>query len=351
MTEEVDELDKTLLSHKLQVEVPPLTAWQWQASVLSILWGHQQTHNWIYSNYILPSCTGDDWSEGKRLFVDFIPHPFFDNCPWLKCRIIDRSWIKEKWGNTRDFLCECIKEGYYIFTLADQKDIRGLQNRYFHELFIFGYDLESNHTYIADFINEKFRFAKADLDVTCKAIESVSEADDYWDDFRGGVYLFKLVDNMGYDFHPDIVKQSLFLFLNPQFILSPKDLKSTRYKVNKIYYGVDVYDCFIKHIEKSMQLRIRWDQRAFHNLYDHKVLMSKRILFMMKNEYISNSKEYINVSEWIERRVQALCNLCIKMNLTGSWEEQKCKHMIDSLNATRKAEVDLYKSIISELSQ
>lgn len=333
---------------KLEVTMPPLTAWQWQACALSILWGRECTHNWIFSNYIMPSCTVDDWSDGEKLYVDYIPHPFWDNCPWLKCRILDRKWIKDKWGSTRDFVLECVSDGYYIFTLADQKEIRDVPYQYLHELFLFGYNQTEDKAYIADFINQKFRFSEVDFSVACRAIDGVSESEDYWDDFRGGIFLLKFVDNIGYDFHCDIVKQSLFLYLNPQYFLSPKDLKSTRYMNNKIHYGKDVYNCFIEHIRKSEAEHFSWDQRAFHNLYDHKALMSKRIEYMMKKGYL-DEEDFVARSKWIELQAQTLCNLGIKMNMKNSWDADKCIHMIDRLKEMQSVEEDLYTEILQSI--
>lgn len=55
--------DKSII---LPVSIPPITAWQWQANPLAVLWNRKNTWSWIFCNYILLKSNIDDWSEGKK---------------------------------------------------------------------------------------------------------------------------------------------------------------------------------------------------------------------------------------------------------------------------------------------
>lgn len=335
---------------KLMMTYPPLTAWQWQANILSILWGRQDTYDWLFSNYIIPICSIDDWSKGEKLFLDYIPHPFFDNCPWISCRVIDREMIRKGWKNTRDFIIDNINKNTYVFTLVNIGRIVNDNRKYLHEICIFGYNQNQNIVNIADFFDNKYAYKEFNFDTVCQAIDDITPDEDYWDEYRGGIYLLKYIDNIGYEFIPQFVKNCFLLYISPQHMFSIIDMQSSRHKDNKISYGIDVCDKLVNQIERTIEKHFIWDQRAFHNYFDHKVMMVKRIEYMHERNFLKNKLISIEEFVWIRNESAKLYNLCLKMNIKKVWDRDIANRMINTLHKIKEKEMKLYEEVAFNLS-
>lgn len=330
----------------LPVSTPPITAWQWQANPLAVLWGKENTKDWIFCNYILLKSNIDDWSKGEKLYLDFIPHPFFSNCPWLKYRILDRESMK-KWGGIQDFLIDCLKNDYYIFTLADQSFFLNINHKRLHETFIYGIDGNKGVGFIADFINGKYSFKQVDLKMLCKGIEKVSNHEDYWDD-RGGIYLIKYIENIGYSYHPKSIKQSIYSYLHPEHLYSYIDSQTTRFIDNPIHYGIDVYNQLIDHILFVSHYHHIPDKRTFHNFLDHKHLMVLRVNWLLEEKHIKIPKDILIGLKKLEDQADLLCNWAIKLNLLNKVDCAEISNkMINILMRMKENEYLLYEHLNS----
>ena len=254
-----------------------------------------------------------------------------------------------RWGSVREFVIDCLKKNYYIFTLVDQSYFLNVKYRRLHEIFVYGVDLEKNVAFVADFLKGKYSFLQVDFDLLCKGIRAVKEQEDYWDD-RGGIYLIKYIENIGYDYHPRFMKEAIYSYLHPDHVYSYIDGQTTRFKNNPIHYGIDVYDQLIEHIYSICTHHYMWDKRAFHNLFDHKKLMVLRVNWLIDEEYIKISEDLAQKFQEIEKQAEVLCNWSIKLNLQGAKGYGRIpEKMISILKQMKEREKILYEALVDAI--
>lgn len=312
----------------LPVNYPPITSWQWHASLFSILANEEYALNWIYSNYIQLRCYPEtDEITGNSIFLfDFIPgDSSLKECPYLLSEIITQEQIKAYTNDLLAFLLKTLDLSYYIFGICDETDILNRGRRILHQLFIYGYDLGSRVFYVGDFtFARKYTYTTVSFDKVVNGFLNVRKGEDFvfnhnYKDMIGLYLLKKNIQEKYYSFDIKLVKRTLNEYLNG---IDTKEHFSQMRNINETNrFGINTYDSFVKQINLIKSNVTNWyDYRPFHIAYDHKVLMEKRLKYMMDKKYIPFDQEILNQYNIVEKTMLKARNTFIKANVIKDTE-------------------------------
>jgi hypothetical protein len=287
----------------LPVNYPPITSWQWHASLFSILYDDELALNWIFSNYIQLRCYPDmdQISDSSILFTDFMPgDSSLLECPYLLTQIITHKQILAYSNNLLEFLIKSIDLSYYIFGICDETDMLNKGIRIMHQLFIYGYDLEKEVFYVGDFTfdNGRYSYTTVSFDKVVYGFLNVQSGEDFvfdhnYKDMNGLYLISKNTYKKYYEFDPQLVKRSLNEYLSS--CDTKKHFRQSRNHNNTNIFGINTYDAIIHELSLLEEKINTWfDYRPFHVFYDHKVLMENRIKYMMDKKYIPFNQEILN---------------------------------------------------------
>lgn len=343
----------------LPVSYPTITSWTWHANLFAMIEHIPEARDWIFSNYIQIQCRPDAHGEGK-LYFEFFPfyRAIFD-CPALHTQYIDRKLVNDKWKNIRDFLVYCIDNDYYVYCVCNEKYMLHCDEDCFHEIFIFGYDLLKQSFNCADFTfthSRKYSFVNVSFDEVCQGLIDVTENTDYLLRWEGGIVLAKVrqqkenkyeldlnyIRNNFQEYLNGINSYSHFgLFYNIKAMSQKKEGEPFLYHV----FGIKVYDILAEYLKGITDLS-KIDVRPFHNLYEHKKLMTKRIAYFENKGLLSCDGKWKDYFE-IERECLNLCNAVIRYKIRG--KSSTLVRMLNYMNSIKSKEEKQLAYLINEL--
>ncbi|WP_339166783.1 hypothetical protein MKX75_21770 [Paenibacillus sp. FSL R5-0341] len=304
---------------------PLLNTFNTYASVLSII-SRDNTNisPWLYNNFIQIRYV-HDWNT---YFFDN-HHHIFDNCPWINHHVIPGTIIKNKWTSLHEFIIDAINESRYVYLYVDRYYIPASKayqkNHNWHEIFIFGYDLEKSTFHVADNIQEgKYIHTEctfSELDEGYNALNSDNE-------FFQNVHLLSIKEEHEYKFNLQQIALTLenYVYSKPTIDMSFKE-EST--------FGIGALNLTIEAAVNYDQCSFRFDKRAFHLFWEHKKMMILRLEYMYQSSLIPNGLELINNYKELESSYLMLRNLVIKYNITNK-------------NTLRQQIIEIFKSNINK---
>jgi hypothetical protein len=312
---------------QLPAHEPLIKGFLFFAYPLSIIGVDEKTHPWILSNFI-QTCFDKDFSKSPVPFT-FYSYDFTMS-PWLKHEKVQRKTVDHLSKDIVNFIKTCINDNKYVQLYLDEYHVpnRVDSNKfhYIHENLIYGYDDEKRNFTILGF-NENMifksttisyeQFLRAYLGVTNQIESKILNQQLHPNsiDIFNIINMFEFNNNGNYSFNKKLVLESL------------KDYKegnntSERFAMIREpwdrAYGMDCYKHFINYFERLLNNEAIYDIRFLHNLWEHKLLMSKRVDFMQKNNYINLESDTIKKFETIEKKVLSLRNTMIKYSMTNN---------------------------------
>jgi hypothetical protein len=334
----------------LPVQYPIITSFPWHANLFSVLNTDHRALPWIFSNYILTSCRQDITEEDGFLFLDFIPSGQYAiiDCPLVSVRIFDREPISSSIKQLKEFFFDLIDKKRYICTIVDEHEFIPTEKKYFpHELFIYGYDKKENIFNVADFLFKKrYSFETVDADKVCNGFFNLKNEDDYLLSYRGGILTFSRNESFIYGFDYKLVISYFYNYINSEYYCDMMSVRKDQ-KIKKAF-GINVYDMIINSIE--LLGNNTCDVRTLHNLYDHKVLMVKRIKYMIENDILSINKDAFDEFAYIENITGRICFHGLKMAISKRGNDEDIQYIINKLLSIKKLEQDLYQYVIDNMS-
>ncbi|MEK5034032.1 hypothetical protein MKY96_21450 [Paenibacillus sp. FSL R7-0302] len=301
----------------LPMKYPPITSWTWHANLLSILSNYEETLPWIYNNYI------QLWSDTHGLFFDFWPKSniIFD-CPWLYNQTLKRETIAGMSTNLSQFFVDAIDLDNYIYGIFDESCIAGSlvhQKKISpHELFIFGYNLEEQMFDVADFtFTGKYSYTKASFEQVEQAYLNIDAPKDYLEEGRGGLHLLSFFNKASYHFDTSLVAETL-----NDYLLSKNTSERFRMMDNPrdFVFGMKVYEDIKHYLDLLLQNKDKYDIKPLHVLWDHKVMMLKRIQYMKSRKLMNNADIIYNNYKQIVQNMLMFRNMLLKAQLTRNSE-------------------------------
>ncbi|MNW60327.1 hypothetical protein D3C74_383000 [compost metagenome] len=109
-------------------------------------------------------------------------------------------------------------------------------------------------------------------------------------------------------------------------------------------FGIDCYSYIHEYYKSLLKKEVRFDVRYIHNVWEHKLLMTKRIEYMNNNKVIELSQEIVSQFKSVENRAQTLRNLMLKFHLNG--DNKHIHSIMDGLSEIVEQEVFLINTVL-----
>lgn len=304
----------------LPFKYPMITSWTWTAATFAVLENYENAFPWLYNNFVQIFCeTYDKWVS-----IHYIPHvDVFSNNPLLRSALIERKIFSSLQTNIIDFIKKCIELDYYVYCKVDERYICK-KERFLHELIIYGFDDETAQFKIADFTfasSQKYVFSVTSYTSVQQAYEAVTIEDDDMQDGiggNGGILIFSVNCEYDYSFNLELLIISLKDYLgrmdggsNYRTYNLKKESSFSR-GLRMVHYGIDVYDEVINYYKKVKNGIDIFYIQPLHVLYDHKVLMIKRLQFLKKEMGVEISESVVENYEKIFQIAKMARNVGIK---------------------------------------
>jgi len=261
---------------------------------------------WIFNNFIQIR-----YAHAWGIFT-FDSHQFLlRTCPGVIYHSLPQDIVINKWGKSlRDVITESIDMGYYLFIHADRyymDSTDSYQRKHFkHELLVYGYDLKHNLIYIADNLEDgKFIQSSCSLDELEEGYWSMSSEDDFWKEIR----FLKPSENLNGVIHVEQIISGMENYLN-----SSETFDLVREQ--KYDFGMQAIERVSTDIENATHAGEKLDIRVFHLLYEHKIIMELRLIYLMENEFIDSDMSFMEFSTDLKQDYLILRNMVLKYNIT-----------------------------------
>ena len=294
------------------------------AILLSIIGDKKDEYSWIMNNFV------NLRYNPKTKYDDFFRNDMWYNCYHITESRFTKEFIDLFSTNPFDLIKRMIDAEYYIYIFLNRRFISNYNQSdedFWHNSLIYGYDEEQNIIYIADFFRGKrFDFETCSIDEFCHAY-SYPEGDE---EFYFYVWNRAIKKKEGYQYRFNIDD----LILKLEDYIKCTDLNSSHYytfdtndveEVEYMHieggydyvYGIDVYDAICEDLQNN-ELSIR----PLHLLYEHKVLMCRRIAYLKEKGYLDTDTGLDDECMHLQNEILIIRTLFLKYRMSNKLNEQ-----------------------------
>ncbi|QUI24691.1 hypothetical protein HZI73_21360 [Vallitalea pronyensis] len=324
----------------LPLKYPPITCYEEQANILSILLNDERTLPWIYSNYIHSEVYEHQGQETK---VHFYKIP----CDWLKIDSVPFSLV-EKMGTTLDdFLMKAIDLGYYVRFTIDAFHIPSYEVdfHYPHHIMVHGYDQSKKKYHIADnFKLGKYSYEECTFqDMNNAYLSGVQEKVV----IKNPVFnLISLKKDFKYQFDIEFVSNALEAYITSANISLLHMRQNEQHKKNW-QYGFAQYRFLQNQIDNLMNNEYFSGIRSFQFLFDHNSMMLDRIAYMGNSGFLKDSETHYKDYTVINKKCMTIRSFIIKYALSPNNKTLvKAKSLLSQIE---ESERKILQSLIKDL--
>lgn len=295
----------------LAIHEPLISTYTSYGAIFSII--PRSAMPWVLNNFIQINFV-EAWGMATFDFHKLL----LNNCPSIDLyteREVSNPECQTE--GLKNKIIEGIDSNYYLFFYVDRYDIECAEEyqkmHCFHEIFVYGYDLEQNQVYICDnFQDGKFIQTSCSFQSISRSYGKILSQES----FMKKILYLKVCENTFCKLNIKKIEYNLRAYIRGE------ETYSIIGEPTKIEYGVSVIDLYVDYISK---IDGQWiDQRFFHLLYEHKTLMEMRVRSLLQLGYVDEKD--IDIEEFVEQIQRALIlrNLVIKYNLLRD-EDLTCK--------------------------
>lgn len=322
----------------LPVENPIITHDPPIANLFSILGTEPNTESWVMNHFV------NLYIHKDEIFDNFYDrNAFFYGCPWIQVVQIRREIVLRICSRIIEYVKALIDEGSYVYCMGNTEYISAYHNdRYWaHNLMVYGYDDVSQTFYLSDFFeNGKYTRATCSYEELEKALQTAQMNRH----FVNLIYGMKLKE-IEYKFEVDMLLEKLTDYLgsvnlfckyrtrmdeefysnkggNAYYYFSYAEMKDL------YYFGLSFYDKLADMAEKK-SLRLK---RPLDLLYEHKLLMSRRLDFLWNNRYVRDS-DY--------DKLKRTCDDMVRLSLIA-----RNKYLKDQIRSSASSQKSLKERIL-----
>lgn len=286
----------------LPIEEPPITAYSHLASLFSILWANKTlAMPWICDHFLLLRFVlSGRWAtlfDGDSSSVDYADAPF------TRYIVLDRRISSPCLERFSDFVELCARNRCFVFAHIDTYYLPCspcyLKEHFIHQSFIHGFDDEREVVFAADFYGLKYTRVEIGYHDLNQAYAKIALEDDDPVHFRD-VVLCQLMPGAE-PYKPDLIllRDTLIKYLRGK----DEDEKQAQL----FLYGVECYRAMAEDAETGYM-----DIRAYHLLYDHKVLMRHRLEYLRERIERWGKADLVGKNERLIDDALQLRNLVLK---------------------------------------
>ena len=340
----------------LPVCEPIITSYPWIADSFSVLESDANSLDWLFSNYIQLYCEYEHVQNSdieKRIFLNFLPGitDCFVRCPLFYNQVIHYNTVRNIGISIVEFVKNCIDDGNYVYGLMNaSRYTKDLPPKYFHPIFIFGYDMVKETFHVADFLFNsygKYTTCEIPMESLRLAFEDIALDDKFLCDKDIEYNIFRLDHREIYKFNRVLVINQLSNYLSGTNSIEIYRMRSEIEANPTRVYGIKVYDLIEENIKKTSE-KMYIDVRALHVLMDHKVLMQKRLSYFGEKGY-ANFDNYLRLSKEIADSAIILRALSTKYIVSRRADSNIIRRILSILNKIKQEELILYQKLIDEL--
>ncbi len=305
---------------------PPIITYLYFPFQLSIILAHKKTEAWFYTNYIQLFSklnTNSIWS------LHFFPDIYMvqNNQYFIDVAHINEQVMEIEKRTIVEKVREWINNGYYVCVILAESKLPGTQSygrkATPHPQFLFGYDL-SDSTFKMTNFNHFGKYSVIDIkfdvfenalfsDDTTRAMEIYNS----WDHSFSGKFLFilyKFNNKVQFKYELDIykIKESFedYLLSKDTSILYKREFPWIL-EYSDSQWGLKVYENLIYYLENLTEKMTGY--QAFHGLWEHKKIMTSRLMYLEKLGYLNSAFEFADKYRDIEN-----CANYIRLNILKS---------------------------------
>jgi hypothetical protein len=321
--------------YKSRAELPAvaqneITTYLHRSLPLCAILANDNYREWYYSNYIQIF----SYRDGKDfLEINYLePRDSFVDIADVIC--LGYHLLQEV-ESIVDFIKEKVQLGYYLIINLDEYELSNkhdyMKNHYVHASIVYGYDDETRQVKGVGFDKSRlftdliFDYDELNKSYTSSKVHYLNYAP--WCAWSA-VQLIKL-KSAGRQFPFSIRK---FMQDLHDYIHSDTDeyrLYDFEYDVNRVTFGIDVYDELVRELNNILCGKFNVDYRALHLLAEHKKCLYIRLSFVIEkyklsSESVSMKEEFYQlVLKFDEIRKQFLGQVFQEFNLQDLTNKQK----------------------------
>lgn len=336
---------------KLMIRRTPLNGYMEDAFPLSVAFTNSQNYEWIYSNYIQLI-----FQDPKRF--DNQPVKFFKlscrtgyvwdaECPLLNYDRVTRSTIALLGINIIDFICSGIEQNCYVLIYLDEyylsyrSQFRKLH--YIHESLFVGFDLDKRILYGLAYVTDKYGYSFKEFTVEMDEVMHAYQSEYYEGVQKERITFLSCNGEKFYEFDIEAVKNEVYDYLKSipsdqkyRLIINPNE----NYK-----FGIGIYDNLIKYYRDDFTHNTII---PLHILYEHKVLMLERVMFMIENNYINYEKRLVDAIQ----KIITDCDICKKiyMKYNINKKGKLLQDMIDRIYSIKEEDIEFMQEFYGLLN-
>nr|WP_295680105.1 hypothetical protein [uncultured Lachnoclostridium sp.] len=306
------------MKKKLFMGEPSNYVYNIEASIFSMVQNPIDIKSWIANNFI------------QIEYVQSWNSYFFDNhhmliyqCPFIQYGEIDRDLLKDKWdGDIIRFIIEMINKEKYVYLFLEYKLLNSviyetIKNSFIHEIFVYGYDTDSEVIYCANNMNkgtyECFKITFNEIKLSYWEIRTPWEKEGCEAHFFTSLRTLKYapIKVSDYKINVNQIRFSLERYLN--------SLPSCYMNFDQdIISGIDAIYVTLNQIKESISNKntCKLDRRAFHLFYIHKKFMVMRLKYLNEEGVITNQGNIFDDYVLLENDFLILRSLVLKYNIS-----------------------------------
>jgi hypothetical protein len=313
---------------------------------LSIITSHEETMPWFFSNFIQLSCLKNIHPQ-NTLDMNFLWDDgrfYLNSCPWINYLDIPESFFYHCiQKNIVDFIISTIDTEGYVYLHVDEFYIPekySYQKRsYPHCNFIFGYNKDEKVFYTLGYDSlERFKIIQTPFSDLEKSFTNCPP------DFRLDVLYF-IGQGSTYDFDFDLIRGYIQDYLSSQnSLVKFKTQTNLIYEDKNCVFGMAVYNQLKVYLSSLIEEKAELDVRNLHILWEHKVVMKERFMFMKAN-LKGDFSNYIKCYEEIENK--ALIQRCKFLKYSLSKKTKEIISILKGLEEMKDAEEQLLTSFLN----
>lgn len=315
---------------KLPIMEPIVNTYTSYGALFSIL--PKSAFSWVMNNFIQLNFVYE-WNMATFDYHRML----MSNCPSIDYYEETEEMLMQRKEGIREAIVNGINRNDYLFIYGDRYYIRAAAEygKYHvpHEIFVYGYDLNENLVYIADnFQQGKFIFTSCTFDELTDAYSKM----DSDISFLHTVRYLKVHDN-------EYCKLNIRQIINglEAYVNSYESFDILGNPPKRIY-GVEVIDYILSQVLNANGGEI--DIRFFHLLYEHKLLMEKRVNHLIEFNYIQASDIDIDRYKELKLTTLSLRNLVIKYNILRDKDLQD--RIYNKLKMIQQIDIEMLSHLI-----
>lgn len=291
---------------KLPIVQPPITSHQFYALPLAIICTNQSSLNWIYGEFIQLFTYRDKEEEYTAIHLYNRKNDLFTYEPLEDIRITPRQLIYGE--RIVDIYKNLLDNRHYIYDFVDLHYIKCLnfRNNFIHDLLIYGYDSEKKIFNVFAYNGLKLAELEVPYEEYVAAYNSKYKANRF--------HLTILYRGKEEEYKVDIRKIKWYLldYINGINTYNRENLNEV--KLYKPQFGINVYDELIYMFNFQYNLKLQIRMPDLYCFYEHKKLMTERVIYLSQNSDIKCHKELLNEFKDAEADALKIVMLSIKIN-------------------------------------